>query len=163
MQPGQVLTAIDVSFVVWCMAVDTFSRTPPNKPLPFTFCSQPHLTALAHPPTLTSYTINMAKESRMTRNNARYEPYNNSRRPNRGPPPDSSGNQPQIHHQQPDSSIYEFLDDLYSRYGGKDLAQLFRKYAGQSGVLGEGITMWLLFNDVSTLPPSLSPPIQHNV
>ena len=112
------------------------------------------------PPSLTSYTINMAKESRTTRNNARYEPYNSSRCPNRrreSSPPNSLGNQRQIHYQQPDGSIYGFLDDLYSCYGGADMAQLFRKYAGQSGVLGEGITMWLLFNDVSTLPHYGSP------
>ena len=157
MQSGQVPPAIFVSFF-W--SVDTFSRTPPNKPLPFTFCSQPHPTALAHPPLLTTYTINMAKESRMTRNNARYEPYNSSPRPNHrqeSPPLNSLRNQPQIHHQQPDGSIYGFLDDLYSCYGGADMAQLFRKYAGQSGVLGEGITMWLLSNDVSPLPHYGSP------
>ena len=95
----------------------------------------------------------------MTRKNARYQPYNSSRRLNRrreSPPPNRSGNQAELHQKQPDTSIYGFLDDLYSRYGGTDLAQLFRKYARQSGVLSDAITMWLLFNDVSTLLTSSS-------
>ena len=96
----------------------------------------------------------MAKESQMTRNNARYQPYTSARRPNRrreSPTPNSSGKQAEIHQKQPDASIYGFLDALYSRYGGADLTQLFRKYTGQSGVLSDAITTWLLFNDVSTL------------
>ena len=109
---------------------------------------------LAHQPSLTSYTVNMAKESQTTRNNARYKPYNSSRRPNHrreSPSPNKTGNQGNIHQDQPDTGIYRFLDGLYRLYGGPDMAQLFRKYAGQSGVLGEAIEMWLLFKDVSIL------------
>ena len=101
----------------------------------------------------------MVKESQMTRNNTRYQPYNSSRRLNRRqelPPPNSSGNQAELHQKQPDTSIDGFLDELYSRYGGTDLAQLFCKYARQSGMLSDAITMWLSFNDVSTLCTSSS-------
>ena len=132
-------------------------KNPSKQILAFHICRQPHLTTLAHQPLLTSHTLKMAKESQMTRNNARYEPYNSSRRPNRrreSPSLNSSGNQGIIHQNQPDTGIYMFLDDLYRLYGGPDMAQLFRKYAGQSGVLGEAIEMWLLFKDVSTLVTS---------
>ena len=121
---------------------------------PFDFCRQPHLITLAHSPSLASYTISMAKESKLTRNNARYEPYNSSRRPDRrrgSPPPNNWGNQDRSN-----SSIYRFLDDLNKRYGGHDLSQLFHKHAGQSGALGEAINMWLLFDNVSALLTSIS-------
>ena len=109
----------------------------------------------------------MAKESRMTRNNARYEPYNSSRRLSRRQEPprqNNPGYQGDLHQKQPDTSLYRFLDDLYTRYGGPDLAQLFHEYAGQSGAVGEAIEMWLLFKGVSTLPtPSLRFPFQTDV
>jgi len=96
----------------------------------------------------------MAKDSKMTRKVARYDPYNCSRRPDRrrgSPPPNNPGNRAQLNQNQPNSSIYRFLDDLHGRFGGNDLRQLFRQHAGQSGELGEAIRIWLLFDDVSAL------------
>jgi len=101
----------------------------------------------------------MAKESQMTRKNARYDAYNSSRRPDRrrgSPPPNNWGNRAEIHQDQPNRTIYKFLDDLHRRYGGDDLRQLFREHAGQSDELGEAIGIWLLFDDVSTLLTSSS-------
>ena len=98
----------------------------------------------------------MFKELQITRNNTRYEPYNSSRRPHRRrgtPPPENWGNRAQGHQNPLDDSIWNFMEDLHTRYRGDELRQLFRDYASESGALGQAIKTWLQFDDVSRLPP----------
>ena len=100
-------------------------------------------------------TIIMGKGPQITRQGARYEPYQSSSylpyRRRGSPPPDSCGNRAGSHHVQLSDSIFGFLEDLNTRYGGRDLRELFRDHAGQPGALGQSIEKWIHDDEVSIL------------
>ena len=90
----------------------------------------------------------MVKEPQMTRQGTRYEPYKNSTRRRGSPPPDSWGIQAGSQHAQLDGSIFDLLEDLNTRYGSRDLRELFRDHANQTGALGQAIEAWIKYDEV---------------
>ncbi len=108
-----------------------------------------HPTRLQHP-----HTVNMGKKPPMTRQGTRYEPYNDSpltRRRRGSPPPDSWGIRARSRHAQLNGSIFDFLEDLNTRHGGRDLRELFRNHANQPGALGQAIETWIQYDEVAIL------------
>ena len=90
----------------------------------------------------------MVKEPQMTRQGTRYEPHKNSSRRRGSPPPDSWGIHAGSHHAQLNGSIFDLLEDLNTRYGSRDLRELFRDHANQTGALGQAIETWIKYDEV---------------
>jgi len=90
----------------------------------------------------------------MTRPSTRFNPYRSSRpacRRRGSPPPENWENQARTHHDHLNSRIYAFLEDLQMLHGGDHLCEIFHEHAKQPGALGEAISTWIAYVDVSTL------------
>ena len=92
--------------------------------------------------------VDMGKVPLMARQGTRYEPYKNSSRRQASPPPDSWGIQAGSQHAQLGSSIFGLLEDLNTRYGSRDLREIFRDHAHQPGGLGQAIETWIKYDEV---------------
>ena len=92
----------------------------------------------------------MGKEPQMTRQGTRYEPYKNSSRRRASPPPDSWGIHAGSQDAQLNDNIFDFLEALNTRYGSRDLREIFRDHATQPGALGEAINTWIQYDEVIT-------------
>ena len=92
----------------------------------------------------------MGKQPQMTRKGTRYEPYKNSSRRRGSPPPDSWGIPAGSQDAQLNGGIFDLLESLNTRYGGRDLRELFRDHANQPGALGEAIATWIQYDEVIT-------------
>ena len=90
----------------------------------------------------------MGKVPLMARQGTRYEPYKNSSRRRASPPPDSWGIHAGSQHAQLGGSIFDLLDDLNTRYGSRDLREIFRDHANQPGALGQAIETWIQYDEV---------------
>jgi len=149
-------------FSIWLLW--PYEGTSPTKPLAFQLsCHRPHPSTLAHLHLLlaytTPYTVNMGKEPVMARQGTRYEPYSNkspARRRRGSPPPDRWGIRAGSHHAQLTGGISDLLDDLNTRYGSRDLRELFRDHANQPGALGQAIGTWIQHDEVIISLPSSS-------
>ena len=84
----------------------------------------------------------------MTRQGTRYEPYKNSSRRRGSPPPDSWGIHAGSQDAQLDGGIFDLLEALNTRYGSRDLRELFRDHANQPGALGQAIETWIQYDEV---------------
>ena len=90
----------------------------------------------------------MGKVPQMTRQGTRYEPYKNSSRRRASPPPDTWGIHAGSRHAQFNGSIFDLLEALNTRYGSRDLRELFRDHANQPGALGQAIETWIQYDEV---------------
>ena len=90
----------------------------------------------------------MGKVPQMTRQGTRYEPYKNSTRRQASPPPDTWGIHAGSRHAQFNGSTFDLLEALNTRYGSRDLRELFRDHANQPGALGQAIETWLQYDEV---------------
>ena len=84
----------------------------------------------------------------MARQGTRYEPYKNSSRRRASPPPDSWGIHAGSHHAQLGGGIFDLLEDLNRRYGGRDLREIFRDHANRPGDVGQAIETWIKYDEV---------------
>ena len=90
----------------------------------------------------------------MTRRGTRYEPYQSSylqHRRRESSPPDNWGIRAGSRHAQLTDGIFDFLENLNTRYGGRDLRELFRDHASQPNALGQSIKTWTRYDEVSIL------------
>ena len=90
----------------------------------------------------------MGKLPVMARQGTRYEPYKNSSRRRASPPPDTWGIHAGSHHAQLGDGIFSLLEDLNTRYGSRDLREIFRDHANQPGQLGQAIETWIQYDEV---------------
>ena len=90
----------------------------------------------------------MGKQPQMTRQGTRYEPYKNSSRRRGSPPPDTWGIHAGSQDAQLDGGIFDLLEALNTRYGSRDLRELFRDHANQPGALGQAIETWIQYDEV---------------
>ena len=90
----------------------------------------------------------MGKVPQMQRQGTRYEPYKNSSRRRASPPPDRWGIHAGSQDSQLNGSIFDFLEALNTRYGSRDLREIFRDHATQPGALGEAIDTWIEYDEV---------------
>ena len=96
----------------------------------------------------------MGKEPQMARQGTRYEPYQSSYlqyRKRGSSPPDSWGIRAGSRHAQLTDSVFDFLENLNTRYGGRDLRELFRDHASQPNAFGQSIETWIQYDEVSML------------
>jgi len=94
----------------------------------------------------------MGKLHSMTRQGTRYEPYLSSFRRHRtlgSPPPEGWGHRAGSHNAHLTGNIFDFLEDLNTRYGGPDLREIFRDHATQHGALGQSLETWIQYDEVS--------------
>ena len=90
----------------------------------------------------------MGKLPVMARQGTRYEPYKNSSRRRASPPPDTWGIHAGSHHAQFGDGIFSLLEDLNTRYGSRDLREIFRDHANQPGAIGQAIETWIQYDEV---------------
>ena len=90
----------------------------------------------------------MGKQPQMTRQGTRYEPYKNSSRRRASPPPDSWGIHAGSSDAQLNGSIFELLEDLNTRFGSRDLREVFRDHINQPGPLAQAIETWIQYDEV---------------
>ena len=90
----------------------------------------------------------MGKEPVMARQGTRYEPYKNSSRRRASPPPDTWGIHAGSHNAQLNGGIFELLEDLNTRYGSRELREIFRDHANQPGEVGQAIQTWIQYDEV---------------
>ena len=91
----------------------------------------------------------MGKNPQMARQGTRFEPYRNSNRRRASPPPDIQGIQTGSHDAQVSDRIFNFLEDLNTRYGGPHLREIFRDHVHQPGGLGQAIGTWIEHDEVT--------------
>ena len=101
----------------------------------------------------------MGKQPVVVPQGTRYEPYSKAslaRRRRGSPPPGGWGILPGSDQAQLTGGMYDLLDDLNTRYGSRDLRELFRDHANPPGALGQAIKTWILYEEVIiSLTPSL--------
>ena len=138
---------------IWCLAVVAVRKNRSNK----AFClstflppatpeyplARSTLTHILHP-----HTVNMGKVPQMQRQGTRYEPYKNSSRRRASPPPDSWGIHAGSQDAQLNGGIFDLLEDISTRFGSRDLRELFRDHANQPGPLGQAIETWIQYDEV---------------
>ena len=147
------LEKVQVPPFIWCLAVVAVRKNRSNKAFCLsTFLSpatpeyplaRSTLTHILHP-----HTVNMGKVPQMQCQGTRYEPYKNSSRRRASPPPDSWGIHAGSQDAQLNGGIFDLLEDISTRFGSRDLRELFRDHANQPGPLGQAIETWIQYDEV---------------
>ena len=52
--------------------------------------------------------------------------------------------------------MLDLLEDINTRYGGREMREVFRDHVNQSGALGKALDTWVRYDEVSTLLTSFS-------